>query len=104
MKKTLAVLGYIVLRLLAFAVPLYLLWAFNVPMLPAIVIAAFAGLIISLLFLRRPRNTVAGALYEARHPDHEVIGEDELTEDDALDAPELRAAQDAADNDARSAH
>lgn len=103
MKKTLAILGYIVLRLLVFIAPLLILLAFGVEQMLAVVIAAFVGLALSFLFLRRPLGTVSTALYESRHPEQEPVGEDEFSEDEALEAdPATRAAQDAADDAARS--
>lgn len=103
MKKTFAVLGYIVLRLLVFIAPLLILLALGVEQMLAVVIAAFVGLGLSFLFLRRPLGTVSTALYETRHPQHDVTGDDELSEDEALESdPKLRAAQDAADDAARS--
>lgn len=82
---------FTILRLLAFAVPLAALLLLGIEPMWAAVAAAALGFAISLVFLRTPRERVAGSLYEARHPVH---GEDEDVEDDYLDDEDALLDQD----------
>ena len=77
---------YTALRILLFAVPLaVLLWAGVNPWVSAAVAALF-GLIASLIFLRKPREEIAGDLYAARHREKPAVHEDDDEEDAAIDA------------------
>lgn len=84
-KAILPVIYYSLLRILAFALPLALLLAVGVQPLWAALVAALAGLAVSLVFLRTGREKVAGSLYEARHRDQQVHGADEEAEDELED-------------------
>jgi Protein of unknown function (DUF4229) len=77
---------YTALRILLFAVPLaVLLWAGVNPWVSAAVAAVF-GLSASLIFLRKPREEIAGDLYAARHREKPALREDDDEEDAAIDA------------------
>jgi Protein of unknown function (DUF4229) len=77
---------YTALRVLLFAVPLaVLLWAGVNPWVSAAVAAVF-GLSASLIFLRKPREEIAGDLYAARHREKPAVREDDDEEDAAIDA------------------
>jgi hypothetical protein len=77
---------YTALRILLFAVPLaVLLWAGVNPWVSAAVAAVF-GLSASLIFLRKPREEIAGDLYAARHREKPAVREDDDEEDTAIDA------------------
>lgn len=77
---------YTALRILLFAVPLaVLLWAGVNPWVSAAVAAVF-GLSASLIFLRKPREEIAGDLYAARHREKPAVREDDDEEDAAIDA------------------
>lgn len=91
MKPLQSVIVFTILRLLAFAVPLAALLLLGIDPMWAAVAAAALGFAISLVFLRTPRERVAGSLYEARHPVH---GEDEDVEDDYLDDEDALLDQD----------
>jgi hypothetical protein len=76
---------YTALRILLFAVPLaVLLWAGVNPWVSAAVAALF-GLSASLIFLRKPREEIAGDLYAARHREKPAVHEDDDEEDAAID-------------------
>lgn len=77
---------FTVVRLLAFFVPLIALLAIQVNPWVAAVLAAVIGLCVSFIFLRRPRESVAREIYEARHADKPVVREDDEVEDAVLDA------------------
>jgi hypothetical protein len=85
---------YTVLRVLLFAVPLALLLAAQVNPWVSAAVAAACGLSASLIFLRRPRETIANDLYAARHREKPAVREDDEQEDAAIDAI------DASDSDA----
>ncbi|MBW1639061.1 MULTISPECIES: DUF4229 domain-containing protein [Microbacterium] len=79
-------LVYSVLRLLAFLVPLGILWFFF-PIFRefwwlAVLFAALIGISISLLFLRAPLSNASREIYE-RRSDRENRRSDEDVEDDA---------------------
>lgn len=88
-------LVYSVLRLLAFLVPLALMWLFSPVMrelwwLTAI-FAALIGMSISILFLRKPLSGASSELYKRRQarttPDRSsVAAQDADAEDAALDS------------------
>jgi hypothetical protein len=84
-KKLPPLLVYTVLRLLAFLVPLAIMWFFF-PIFRefwwlAVLFAALIGMSISLLFLRAPLSATSRELYERR----QRRGADALVEDDAID-------------------
>lgn len=83
-------LAFTVLRVLAFLVPLVLAWVLGASLLLAALIAAIVGLCLSVIFLSGQRRAMSGELAalrvrpeKARKPD---TGEDELTEDAAVEA------------------
>ena len=78
------VLVYTVLRLLAFLVPLVILW-FLFPGMPwvAAVMAAAIGVSLSVIFLRRPRDEVSAQIYSARQKRAKVTDAD--VEDSVID-------------------
>ncbi len=105
MKKLPPLLVYSVLRLLAFVVPLAVMWLFF-PILReywwlTAIFAAFIGASISTLFLRKPLSDASGAIHERRtaRAEGRVFGteaEDAAAEDAVVDAtPEAPAAPDA---------
>lgn len=81
------VLVYTLLRLLAFLVPLVILW-FLFPGMPwvAAVMAAAIGASLSVIFLRRPREQVSTRIYDARQRRKKVTDDD--VEDAVVDATE----------------
>jgi hypothetical protein len=84
-KKLPPLLVYTVLRLLAFLVPLAIMWFFF-PIFRefwwlAVLFAALIGMSISLLFLRAPLSATSRELYARR----QRRGSDALVEDDAID-------------------
>jgi len=83
---------YTALRIVLFALPLGVLLAAGVnPWVSAAVAAAF-GLSASLIFLRRPRETIARGLYAARHREKPAVREDDEQEDAAIDASDSDAS------------
>jgi len=80
---------YSVYRVLMFAVPLTGLLLLGLKGWVATLIAAVIGLCLSYIFLRKPRETVARDLYEARHRDKEPVNVDAESEDAALDREAL---------------
>ena len=76
---------YTALRILLFAVPLAVLLAFGVNPWISTLVAALFGLSASLLFLRRPRESMSSDLYAARHRETPVVREDDEAEDAAVD-------------------
>lgn len=92
MKKPAPLLVYTVLRLLAFLVPLAILWFFF-PIFRefwwlAAIFAALIGMSISMLFLRRPLTDASARIQERR--DGRSAGEraDADAEDAAIDSDE----------------
>ena len=76
---------YTALRILLFAVPLAVLLAFGVNPWISTLVAALFGLSASLLFLRRPRESMSSDLYAARHRETPVVRDDDEAEDAAVD-------------------
>ncbi|MEJ3405431.1 DUF4229 domain-containing protein [Rathayibacter sp. YIM 133350] len=90
--KTSSLVAFTVLRLLAFFVPLAVLLLLNVNPWVSALVAAVVGFCISYIFLRRPREQVAGAIYERRHRETPLVHPDDETEDAAIDAAAATAA------------
>ena len=88
---------YTALRVLLFAVPLTVLLLAQVDPMVSAIIAAVFGLSASLLFLRRPRESMSNDLYAARHRETPATRDDDEVEDAAVDAasPERRDTSDA---------
>jgi hypothetical protein len=88
---------YTALRVLLFAVPLAVLLIAGVNPWVSAAVAALFGLSASLVFLRRPRETMSSELYAARHRETPVVRGDDEVEDAAVDAasPERRDTSDA---------
>ena len=78
---------YTVLRVLLFAVPLAVLLVAGVNPWVSAAVAALFGLSASLIFLRRPRESIANDLYAARHRETPAVRDDDAEEDAAIDAP-----------------
>jgi hypothetical protein len=78
-------LWYTALRIVLFAVPLAVLLAFGVNPWISTLVAALFGLSSSLLFLRRPRESMSSDLYAARHRETPVVRDDDEAEDAAVD-------------------
>ncbi len=84
MKKLPPLLVYTVLRLLAFLVPLGILWLFPIfreYWWLAALFAALIGMSISLLFLRTPLSETSRQIYERREA-RRALPTDEDAEDD----------------------
>jgi outer membrane murein-binding lipoprotein Lpp len=79
-------LWYTVLRIVLFAVPLAVLLIAGVNPWVSAAVAAVFGLSASLIFLRRPRESIATDLYAARHREAPAVRADDEEEDAALDA------------------
>lgn len=77
---------YTALRILLFAVPLAVLLIAGVNPWVSAAVAALFGLSASLVFLRRPRETIANDLYAARHRETPAARADDEEEDAAIDA------------------
>jgi hypothetical protein len=88
---------YTALRILLFAAPLAVLLIAGVNPWVSAAVAALFGLSASLIFLRRPRETMSSELYAARHREAPVVRDDDEVEDAAVDAtsPERRDSADA---------
>lgn len=83
---------YTAIRVLLFAVPLAVLLIAGVtPWISALVAAVF-GFSASLLFLRRPRESMSSDLYAARHREKPLVREDDEAEDAAIAAASEPAA------------
>ncbi|MFS0854031.1 DUF4229 domain-containing protein [Microbacterium sp. 179-I 3D4 NHS] len=98
--KPAPLLVYTVLRLLAFLVPLAILWFFF-PIFRefwwlAAIFAALIGTSISLLFLRRPLSDASASIHERREARTTVRQEDAEAEDAVIDES---AADDAPPSD-----
>ena len=76
---------YTALRVLLFAVPLTVLLLAQVDPMVSAIIAAVFGLSASLIFLRRPRESMSNDLYAARHRETPVVNEDDEVEDAAIE-------------------
>ena len=85
MKSVPVWIWYTALRVLLFAVPLAVLLAFGVNPWISTLVAALFGLSASLLFLRRPRESMSSDLYAARHRETPVVRDDDEAEDAAVD-------------------
>ncbi|MCD2443490.1 DUF4229 domain-containing protein [Agromyces sp. SYSU K20354] len=85
MKSVPVWLWYTALRILLFAVPLAVLLAVGANPWISTVVAALFGLSASLLFLRRPRESMSSDLYAARHRETPVVRDDDEVEDAAVD-------------------
>ena len=85
MKSVPVWIWYTALRILLFAVPLAVLLAFGVNPWISTLVAALFGLSASLLFLRRPRESMSSDLYAARHRETPVVRDDDEAEDAAVD-------------------
>ena len=86
MKSVPVWLWYTVLRIVLFAVPLAVLLMAGVNPWVSAAVAAVFGLSASLIFLRRPRESIATDLYAARHREAPAVRADDEEEDAALDA------------------
>jgi hypothetical protein len=91
-KKPAPFLVYTVLRLLAFAVPLAIMWFFF-PIFRelwwlAAIFAALIGVSISMLFLREPLTDASARLVERREGRPSAAQADADVEDDAIDGVE----------------
>ncbi|MFJ6532550.1 DUF4229 domain-containing protein [Microbacterium sp. NPDC091662] len=89
MKKPAPFLVYTVLRLLAFLVPLAILWIFF-PIFRefwwlAAIFAALIGMSISMLFLRTPLTDASTRLHERRESRASASQADADAEDEAID-------------------
>ena len=85
-------LVYTVLRLLAFLVPLAIMWFFF-PIFReywwlAAIFAALIGVSISMLFLRRPLTDASARIVERREGKSSAAQKDADVEDDAIDGAE----------------
>lgn len=89
---------YTALRIALFAVPLVVLLVAGVPGWIAALVAALFGLSASLLFLRRPRESMATDLYAARNREKPLVHEDDAQEDAAVDAAPTRQARSTTDD------
>ena len=76
---------YTALRIVLFAVPLAVLLAVGANPWISAAVAALFGLSASLLFLRRPRESMSSNLYAARHREAPVVRDDDEAEDAAVD-------------------
>lgn len=80
---------YIALRLLFFAVPFAVLYFIGWPAWLATVVAALIALSLSVIFLQRQRDVASESVYEWRQ---RTRTEDDIVEDEALEAPADDAA------------
>lgn len=92
MKNRAPFLVYTVLRLLAFLVPLAIMWFFF-PIFReywwlAAIFAALIGVSISMLFLRRPLTDASARIIERREGKSSAAQKDADVEDDAIDGAE----------------
>ncbi|WP_298039699.1 DUF4229 domain-containing protein [uncultured Microbacterium sp.] len=86
MKKLPPLLVYSVLRLLAFLIPLAIMWVFF-PIMRELwwltaIFAALIGMSISILFLREPLSGASSKMYE-RRTEREATGHQSAAEQDA---------------------
>lgn len=96
MKKLPPLLVYTVLRLLAFLVPLAIMWLFF-PIFHefwwlAAIFAALIGMSISLIFLRAPLSAASTEIYTRRRERESTAVADANAEDAAIDGPSDHAA------------
>ena len=87
--KPAPILVYSVLRLLAFLLPLAILWyffpIFREQWWLAAIFAALIGLSLSIIFLRKPLDEVSAGLAERRAAAKPMVSDEEI-EDSAADA------------------
>ncbi len=76
---------YSALRIVLFAVPLAVLLIAGVDPFLSAAVAALFGLSASLLFLRRPRESMSSELYAARHRETPAVRADDEEEDAAVE-------------------
>ena len=76
---------YSAVRIVLFAVPLAVLLAAGVDPWVSAAVAALFGLSASLLFLRRPRESMSSELYAARHRATPAVRADDEAEDAAVE-------------------
>lgn len=100
MKKLPPLVVYTVLRLLAFLVPLAIMWLFFPIMRElwyfTVIFAALIGVSVSIIFLRKPLSSASAEIYERREAHagerrQSVALQDADAEDTALDAPSSEA-------------
>lgn len=96
--KPAPLLVYTVLRLLAFLVPLAILWFFF-PIFRelwwlAAIFAALIGMSISMLFLRAPLSDASARIHERRSARPAAAQEDADAEDEALDSEDTDSTDD----------
>ena len=85
---------YTALRIVLFAVPLAVLLAVGVNPWISAAVAALFGLSASLIFLRRPRESMSSDLYAVRHRETPTVRDDDEAEDAAVDrATDERTAE-----------
>jgi outer membrane murein-binding lipoprotein Lpp len=84
-KSVPAWIWYTALRIVLFAVPLAVLLIAGVNPWVSAAVAAVFGLSASLIFLRRPRETIASDLYAARHRETPAVRDDDAEEDAAVE-------------------
>ncbi|WP_051159149.1 DUF4229 domain-containing protein [Agromyces subbeticus] len=85
MKSVPVWIWYTALRLVLFAVPLAVLLMFGIDPLISAAVAALFGFSASLIFLRRPRESMSSDLYAVRHREKPLIPEDDEAEDAAVE-------------------
>lgn len=76
---------YTALRLVLFAVPLAVLLMVGIDPLISAAVAALFGFSASLIFLRRPRESMSSDLYAVRHREKPLTAEDDEAEDAAVE-------------------
>ncbi|PII87891.1 hypothetical protein BMH32_12555 [Leucobacter sp. OLJS4] len=100
MKSRSAWLVYIVLRLLFFVVPFAALMLIGWTWWLSAIVATLAAVSLSVIFLNRQRSAASESIYAWRTKERT---EDDVIEDDAVDAAEPRIADDSSDSAASSA-
>lgn len=97
MKSVPVWIWYTTLRILLFAVPLAVLLLAGVNPWVSAAVAAVFGLSASLIFLRRQRETIATALYAARHREMPAVRDDDAEEDAAIESNDTAPGPDGRD-------
>lgn len=100
MKSRSAWLVYIVLRLVFFVVPFAALMLIGWTWWLSAIVATLAAVSLSVIFLNRQRSAASESIYAWRTKERT---EDDVIEDDAVDAAEPRIADDTSDSAASSA-
>ncbi len=100
MKSRSAWLVYIVLRLVFFVVPFAALMLIGWTWWLSAIVATLAAVSLSVIFLNRQRSAASESIYAWRTKERT---EDDVIEDDAVDAAEPRIADDSSDSAASSA-